>query len=222
MYYFVKVNIPKDGQVAGRLPWMPTLILFESDQSLKGIGVFSEWTKAEDFRAMLGSMFSGNFEMETVTLGEKGMPLSEFTEGVVNAVRSMYKAMVDTPVYVDPPDPFCKGLDVSYNNIQRFMRRAMREELEAMCDHLGFEQYSGFTIATHKRKVDDFYGCTAFRGAFTDSETMATAIEDARGTTLEKYHISTEFYPLVETAEMMAKKAVDEFSTPDTKKKIIV
>ncbi len=219
-YFFVKVKIPKEHLQPGDKPWMPTLIVFQTTFDLKGIAVFSSWLLAEEFSAKMSEIAS--FEREIVQLGDAGMPLSEFTEGVINATRSMKKAMVDTPIYVDPPDPFCKGLSVSYNNLQRFMRRAMRDELNAMCEHLTFDQYNGFTIVLHRRRNDGFFGCSAFRGVFTDAEAISSAIEDARGTTEEKYAISTEFYPLHETAPMMVKAAIDEIISQEPKKKIII
>jgi hypothetical protein len=221
-YFFVKVNLPEGECVPGRLPWMPTLIVFESDAALKGVAVFTSWANAHDFSSMMAQVLPPTFTTEIIQLGDAGMPLTEFTEGLINATNSMRNALVSTPVYVDPPDLFCKGISVTYNSVQRFMRRAMRDQLDAMCEHLSFDEYNGFTIALHKRKADGYFGCTCFRGRFTDAERMNTAIEDAQGTTLEKYHISTEFFPLRETAPMMARAAIDQIAGMEPKKKIIV
>ncbi len=158
---------------------------------------------------MLASGLS--LETEIVELGEAGMSLSEFVDGVTNATRRLTRTFLETPVYVDPPDVHCKSIDaVTHSNLQRFLRRCLKDELEAMCEHISFEQYNGFTVALHRRKVDDYYGCSAFRGNFTSAEDLSTAIEDARGTTLEKDIISTEFYPLPDTAELNARALINE------------
>ena len=57
-YFFVKVNLPKSEHVSGRLPWMPTMIVYESDGELKGIGVFTSWLKASDFASAISHMFT--------------------------------------------------------------------------------------------------------------------------------------------------------------------
>lgn len=218
-YYFVKVHLPREALNSGDLAWMPTLIVFESDGALKGIAVFTTWLKAEEFKAMMNL----SLESEIVELGGDGMPLTEFVSGVTNATRHIKKTYLETPVYIDPPDPYCKTVGaVSHSNLQRFLRRAMKDELEAMCEHVSFEEYNGFTIILHQRRIDQYYGCSAFRGKFDSAEAMVTAIEDARGTTLEKYDISTEFYPLCDTAEMNAKALIDQLVGPEQRKPGII
>ena len=215
-YFFVKVKIPAEHLQKGDLPWMPTLIVYKADFDVKGIAVFTSWLKAEEFSAKMSELVS--FDREIVEIGDAGMPLTEFLEGVINATRSMTKAMTETPVYVDPPDAHCKDIAVSYNSVQKFMRRALADQIKSMVDHLGFEDYEGFTIALHKRKADSYHGCTAFRGKFDDFEALGSAIEDAVGTTLEKYVITTDYYPLIDTAIMIAKKMIDDSSKPPPKR----
>lgn len=218
-YFFVKVNLPRRVLGNGDLPWMPTIISFEADGALKGIAVFTSWLKAEEFKAQMFFTPESEITPEIVQLGgEGGMPLTEFVSGVTNATRHIRRTYLETPIYIDPPDAYCKMVDaVSHSNLQRFLRRAMRDELESMCEHVSFEEYNGFTIILHERRVDKYYGCSAFRGKFDNAEAMATAIEDARGTTLEKYDLSTDFYPLHETAEMNIKALIDSVVGPEKK-----
>lgn len=135
-YYFVKILIPESAPIAQDLApadrWMPSLIFYESDYDIKGVAMFSTWLAADNFRGETSSVCT--YETEVCRIGGDGMPLSDYFDGVKRAMRSFQKALIETPIYVDPPDIYCKGATVSFNSFQKWALRCMKDEIETLAE----------------------------------------------------------------------------------------
>jgi len=174
-------------QVATPTGWLPSMVFYECDHMPKGLALFTSWLAAQPAKA--------NHEA-----GSK-LPCEIKVLGADVAARDYYNALLaylgdhkkalQFPVYVDVPDSYAKGLYPKYPTLERFLLRHFQKDIPWDMAFVRCEKYYGCTVCLLKSADGKFMAVT-MKGDHHDRAAISAAIEDAMGTTEQRYYTRTK------------------------------
>ena len=186
-YWSVVLKAPQDQRSKIKLEYLPGMIFFKSDGDVKGIAVFSSQDAAQGFREQISAM---------TTLEVLCTPLK--TAEDVNAWSAMLMAYLgpkkvkELPIYLDPPDAYCKGVNVprEHKSLRTFISRCM-PDLDPMAgDVVAFKPMAGSQVVVCRDKATKKYAALVHIGGapdqFESGAAMVHEYLDSVGTTDER------------------------------------
>lgn len=163
----------------------PAMVMYQADHSFKGVALFSSELSAEAFIFKLHE--SGMTLRASPTL-LSGDTVRAFA-GNLMRYASPEKVLKELPVYLDPPDTYCKDASIRplFSNLERFFLRYMQSEVPWQYRTAAILQREKFTlIILQSEAAEDQYVGQAIRGHFLTREEISIASEDVIGTSEEK------------------------------------
>lgn len=195
--------------------WRPAIIFFQSDNTMKGLALFDSRTNADAFRVHLQSLVS--CDLEVVQLGSEACTVGAYIDAVMRCGMSEAAALSRFPVYVNPTDCYCKNVNPEYSSLRKFIIASMTSSALSgvawVTPMAKIENYNGFTFcvieAAEPGKKDSKYYVVGIKGTYSNREELVVAIDDAEGTTDDRYKIVFGLCPSVDDACIQARKVID-------------
>lgn len=178
-FYFLKTELPPD--CGAQILWRPSLVFFQADWSTKGYAFFTTRENAEGYRLELEKNQSLPVTVEMLE------DIPTYMACVVEHIRAANKAYKSVPVYIDPPNLFCKGIATSFNSLEKFLYKNFQNEIPWAHDVVSFTHHRGCTIELLRDRFTGQYTSLTARGVFHDRPAISAAIEDAFMTTEQMY-----------------------------------
>lgn len=189
-FWLTKTELPPEyAQQGGKILWRPSFVFFLADYSTKGYAFFTTRDNADGYRLLLEAL--DEYHTYPVTV-EQFDDIPGYAACVTEHIRSANKAYKDVPVYIDPPNLYCKGVKTSYASLQKFLYKNFQEQMPYGHEVVGFTHQRGCTIQLLRDKASNKFTAVCMRGVFQDRATISAAIEDAIGTTDEVYYKCSE------------------------------
>ena len=202
-WWFVQVILPAQGRPKGDPGWRPSMVFFSADESVKGMAVFTSWAAAEEFKAAIPT----KLQTEIIELGS-AMPIKTWYQVALGCVGN-HKALLHTPVYVDPIDSYGKDHRPAFATLERWFLRHWQNEVPWDFDVDEMVAYGGCTICVMRHAQTGLFVAVTMKGAYETRESIANAIEDAYGTTEWRYYTRTNGSNRKEDAIVQAQRFVD-------------
>ena len=208
-WWFVRIVVKprRDGPDPG---WRPTMIFFECDDDVKGVALFTSRVKAEEFAGRMAM----TLPHDVAELGGESVraTVKDYVLALVSHIGTSKKALA-MPVYVDPPDDYCKGkVSPTFKSLERFFLKHKQCEVPYEYDLVGFGMHKGYTIMLLKHANGASFVAQTMKGEFTDRESMSIACEDAIGTTDERHYNRTAPMADPDEALLQAQRFVDKLA----------
>lgn len=195
--------------------WCPSLIFYEIDTSPKGLALFTSREAAQQFSDGLHDLC--HIDRSIVRLGRDGVSAADYVRAVAQHLPHGEKvALGELPVYVDPPDCWCKQEKVAFKNLARFFWRHMQEDVPWDCEPVDWYEYRGCTICVMRDAKKGCFVAKTAKGVHSTPYDMGVAIEDAIGTTEEKLCVVVDGYGSDERALDGARLQLDKALGPET------
>lgn len=190
------------------IDWLPSLVMFSSDHSLKGLSVFSSRenaqkvidTQADPSRSVIWEIGK---EVKWDVIQERIMFLFSLQSQGMIGPDELVIATLQLPVY----DDAAPGFDVpAYKwTCSKFMKQELCFEDDWTIHKM--EHYKGYTLAVNENNRDKDFTTIITQGTYNSREEIVNAV--AKGLVKPDHDDVTGWFPTIAEALEAGKKIVD-------------